>query len=282
MPKMTVRVILKSGVEFSIKCDKFTLTRNGFQQVTGYNIEGITENKPVYLDFEQVAAVVRAFADEKLETDDAPEEKRLFTETPMKCPFCEGENSNARVYEDKQNKEYFVYCQKCGKSLHRGQNEKGYRKRGGGRMNAALLSSKNMCWCTPQDFFDRLNAEFGFVLDPAATDKTAKCSLYYTPETDGLSQSWDRGGAVFCNPPYGREIGKWVQKAFEEARGGYPIVLLIPARTDTAYFHDYIYGKAEIRFVRGRLRFTDDDGNAADPAPFPSMVVIYNGERVKE
>lgn len=62
----------------------------------------------------------------------------------------------------------------------------------------------------------------------------------------------------------------------------FPIVLLIPARTDTAYFHDYIYGKAEIRFVRGRLRFTDDDGNAADPAPFPSMVVIYNGERVKE
>ena len=87
-------------------------------------------------------------------------------------------------------------------------------------MNKALLSSKNMCWCTPQDFFDKLNAEFGFALDPAATDKTAKCSLYYTPETDGLSQSWDRGGAVFCNPPYGREIGKWVQKAFEEARGG--------------------------------------------------------------
>ena len=114
MPKMTVRVILKSGVEFSIKCDKFTLTRNGFQQVTGYNIEGITENKPVYLDFEQVAAVVRVFADEKPETDDTPEEKRLFTETPMQCPFCEGENSNARVYEDKQSKEYFVYCPKCG------------------------------------------------------------------------------------------------------------------------------------------------------------------------
>ena len=149
-------------------------------------------------------------------------------------------------------------------------------------MNAALLSSKNMCRCTPQDFFDKLNAEFGFVLDPAATDKTAKCSLYYTPETDGLSQSWDRGGAVFCNPPYGREIGKWVQKAHEEAiAGGYPIVLLIPARTDTSYFHDHIYGKAEIRFVRGRLRFTDEEGNAADPAPFPSMGVIYNAERVK-
>ena len=86
-------------------------------------------------------------------------------------------------------------------------------------MNSALLSSKKMDWCTPQDFFDRLNEEFGFVLDAAATDKTAKCPLYYTPETDGLSQSWDRGGAVFCNPPYGREIGKWVKKAYEEARG---------------------------------------------------------------
>lgn len=109
-------------------------------------------------------------------------------------------------------------------------------------MNSALLSSKKMDWCTPQDFFDRLNEEFGFVLDAAATDKTAKCTLYYTPETDGLSQSWDRGGAVFCNPPYGREIGKWVKKAYEEARAG---------------------------------------GYASDPAPFPSMVVIYNGERVK-
>lgn len=88
-------------------------------------------------------------------------------------------------------------------------------------MNTALLSSKNMCWCTPQDFFDKLNKEFNFVLDAAATDKTAKCRLYYTPETDGLSQSWDCGGAVFCNPPYGREIGKWVQKAYREAtRGG--------------------------------------------------------------
>ena len=69
-------------------------------------------------------------------------------------------------------------------------------------MNKALLSSKNMCWCTPQDFFDKLNSEFGFVLDPAATNKTAKCALFYTPEMDGLSQSWNRGGAVFCNPPY--------------------------------------------------------------------------------
>lgn len=144
-------------------------------------------------------------------------------------------------------------------------------------MNAALLSSKNMNWCTPKDFFDRLDAEFHFVLDAAATEKSAKCAKFFTPGTDGLAQSWDCGGAVFCNPPYGRQIGKWVQKAFKESAGGYPIVLLIPARTDTTYFHDYIYGKAEIRFIRGRLRFTDDNGNAADPAPFPSMVVIYNG-----
>lgn len=148
-------------------------------------------------------------------------------------------------------------------------------------MNAALLSSKNMCWCTPQDFFDKLNAEFGFVLDPAATDKTAKCSLYYTPETDGLSQSWNCGGAVFCNPPYGREIGKWVRKAFEEAQAGATVVMLIPARTDTSYFHDYIYGKAEIRFLRGRLHFTDENGTQYPPAPFASMVVIYNRQEAE-
>ena len=96
-------------------------------------------------------------------------------------------------------------------------------------MNAALLSSKKMDWCTPQHVFDKLNDEFEFVLDAAASDRNAKCPIYYTPEIDGLSQSWDRGGAVFCNPPYGREIGKWVKKAYEEARWGYPIVLLIPA-----------------------------------------------------
>ena len=152
-------------------------------------------------------------------------------------------------------------------------------------MNKALLSSKNMCWCTPQDFFDALNREFSFTLDAAATDKTAKCPRYFTPETDGLKASWKvagGGGPVFCNPPYGREIGRWVQKAYEEAQAGTRIVLLIPARTDTSYFHDYIYGKAEIRFIRGRLHFADEDGNTSDPAPFPSMLVIYNEERVKE
>lgn len=143
-------------------------------------------------------------------------------------------------------------------------------------MNRALFSSDSMDWCTPQDFFEQLNAEFGFVLDAAATSENAKCEKYFTPEDDGLKQSWNVGGAVFCNPPYGREIGKWVKKAYDEAQKGICVVLLIPARTDTAYFHDYIYGKAEIRFLRGRLKFTNGAGVSKGSAPFPSMVVIYN------
>lgn len=143
-------------------------------------------------------------------------------------------------------------------------------------MNKALLSSKKMDWRTPQAFFDDLNREFHFVLDAAAMPENAKCTQYFTPETDGLSWSWDVGGSVFCNPPYGRKIGKWVQKAYSEyVRGGVTIVMLIPARTDTSYFHDYIYGKAEIRFLRGRLKFEDENGVAMNPAPFPSMVVIF-------
>lgn len=148
-------------------------------------------------------------------------------------------------------------------------------------MNKALLSSKKMDYCTPREFFDELDGEFVFALDTAATDKSAKCIRYFTPEDDGLKQPWDvpPGYAVFCNPPYGRQIGQWVKKAYDESvrTGGGTIVLLIPARTDTKYFHRYIYGKAEIRFVEGRLKFTDEDGNSFGPAPFPSMVVIYNG-----
>lgn len=128
-------------------------------------------------------------------------------------------------------------------------------------MNSALLSSKKMDYCTPQGFFNTLNAEFHFTLDAAATEKSAKCKNFYTPETDGLTAPWNiGGGSVFCNPPYGRALGAWVRKAYEEAQAGTTVVLLIPARTDTAYFHDYIYGKAEIRFLRGRLHFEDEDG----------------------
>lgn len=113
-----------------------------------------------------------------------------------------------------------------------------------------LFSSKTDLWATPQDFFDKLNDEFHFDLDVCAIPENAKCQRYYTPEQDGLVQEWN--GVCWCNPPYGRSIGKWVKKAYENKS---TVVCLLPARTDTKWFHDYILGKAEIRFVRGRLRF---------------------------
>lgn len=143
-------------------------------------------------------------------------------------------------------------------------------------LNQGLFSSEKQDWCTPQQFFDELDAEFHFVLDAAATHQNSKCKRCFTPEDDGLIQNWDVGGAVYCNPPYGKEIGLWVKKAYEEAQKGITIVMLIPARTDTKYFHEYIYHKAEIRFVKGRLKFTDENGIPKGTAPFPSMVVIYN------
>lgn len=111
----------------------------------------------------------------------------------------------------------------------------------------ACLSSKNDQWTTPQDFFDKLNDEFHFDLDPCADEYNHKCEEYFTREQDGLMQDWG-GHTVFCNPPYGREIGKWVKKSWEESKKNTTVVMLIPARTDTAYFHDYIYGKAENSF----------------------------------
>lgn len=140
-------------------------------------------------------------------------------------------------------------------------------------MNTAVIfSSKTDEWSTPQDFFDELNKEFNFTLDPCATPENAKCEKYYTKEDDGLKQDWS-GETVFCNPPYGRAIKDWVKKCYEESKKpNTTVVILIPARTDTSYFHDYIYHKAkEIRFIRGRLKF----GNAKNSAPFPSMVVIF-------
>ena len=133
-----------------------------------------------------------------------------------------------------------------------------------------MFSSERMDWETPQDFFDKLNVEFHFTLDPCANEQNAKCKKFYTIEQDGLTQSW-QGEIVFCNPPYGRELSKWVEKAYKESRKPNTIVvMLIPARTDTKYFHQYIYKKSEIRFIKGRLKF----GNSTNGAPFPSMVVV--------
>ena len=139
------------------------------------------------------------------------------------------------------------------------------------RLTSGVFSSTTDLWATPQDFFDELNEEFEFTLDPCATPDNAKCAKFFTKEQDGLKQDWT-GERVFCNPPYGRAIGAWVKKCHDEAQKGTLVVMLIPARTDTSYFHDYIYHKAEIRFIRGRLKF----GGASQGAPFPSMVVIYN------
>lgn len=137
-------------------------------------------------------------------------------------------------------------------------------------MNAALLSNKSNEWETPQEFFNKLEAEFHFTLDPASTHENAKCAKHYTAEENGLLQDWT-GETVFCNPPYGRELPRWVEKCAKAAGRGTVVVMLIPARTDTRAFHEFIYGKAEIRFIKGRLHF----GGEKNAAPFPSMVVVF-------
>lgn len=135
-------------------------------------------------------------------------------------------------------------------------------------ISPALYSSRTEDWGTPQDLFDALNDEFYFTLDPCSTHENAKCKKHYTKEEDGLAQDWD-DERVFCNPPYGSAIGKWVKKcATSNAK---VVVMLIPARTDTAWFHEWIYTRAEIRFIRGRLKFAGAKHNA----PFPSMICIF-------
>ena len=144
-------------------------------------------------------------------------------------------------------------------------------------MNKELMfSSKTDMWATPQEFYDKLNDEFNFTLDPCATEDNAKCDNFFTADDDGLKQDWS-GNIVFCNPPYGRAIKDWVKKSYEESlKTNTTVVMLIPSRTDTIYFHEFIYGKAEIRFIKGRLKF----GDAKNSAPFPSIVVIYRNNEV--
>ena len=140
-----------------------------------------------------------------------------------------------------------------------------------GKLNSGLFSSTTDQWATPQKFFDELNKEFNFDLDPCATEENAKCRKFFTEENNGLLQDWS-GHRVFCNPPYGRAIAAWVKKCYEESqKPDTLVVMLIPARTDTSYFHEYIYHKAEIRFIRGRLHFNE----SPQGAPFPSMVVVF-------
>lgn len=162
-------------------------------------------------------------------------------------------------------------------------------------MNTGVMfSSKTDQHATPQAFFDTLNEEFYFCVDACADASNAKCRVYFDKKRDGLKQDWAAeaaatataraglraiagigrrwlGNTVWMNPPYGREIGLWMRKAYEESLKGCIVVCLVPSRTDTAWWHDYVQGKAEVRFVRGRLKF----GNAKNSAPFPSAVVIY-------
>lgn len=137
-------------------------------------------------------------------------------------------------------------------------------------MTKGMYTSNSEEWGTPQGLFDRLNKEFNFTLDICASKENAKCPKYYTKEEDALKQEWE--GVIWMNPPYGRKIGIWVKKAKEAAtQGKATVVCLLPARTDTAWWHDYVMKANEIRLIRGRLKFGDSKGSA----PFPSAVVIF-------
>jgi len=152
------------------------------------------------------------------------------------------------------------------------------------------FSSKSNEWETPKDLFDKLNEEFHFDLDATATDENNKCAVYFTEQNSALDKTWkDWGSTIFMNPPYGRGIGKFIKKAYEEAQKGCTVVCLIPARTDTAMFHNYCakgevrFIKDRVRFIKGRLKFVNRTFPTCNetgffkvaPAPFPSCIVIF-------
>ena len=150
-------------------------------------------------------------------------------------------------------------------------------------MDKTLLSTGKDDWETPKDFYEKLDDEFHFTLDPCCTHESAKCEKHYTKNDDGLSKDWS-GEIVFCNPPYSKNGNQdaWVKKCYTESlKPNTTVVALLPARTDTNRFHDCILGKAEIRFIRGRLVFEVDGkpligkNGRPQPAPFPSMICIW-------
>lgn len=135
-------------------------------------------------------------------------------------------------------------------------------------INQGLMTSNTDLWSTPRDFFNDYNAIYQFDVDVCATAENALCAKFYSPEDNGLSKEWH--GVCWMNPPYGREIGKWMKKAYESSLHGATVVCLVPARTDTAWWHDYAM-KGNIEFIRGRLKF----GSSKNSAPFPSAVVVF-------
>lgn len=144
------------------------------------------------------------------------------------------------------------------------------------------FSSNSNEWETPKEVFKKLDAHFDFVLDAAATKDNALCKSYFTIDDDALKQDWAKYGSVWCNPPYGREIGKFVKKAYEESKKGATVVMLIPARVDTRWWQDYC-SQGSVLFIRGRLKFVNkmlpsykEDGDfKISPAPFPSAIVTF-------
>ena len=138
------------------------------------------------------------------------------------------------------------------------------------KLSRSLFSSRRQTWETPQDLLDRLNEEFRFIRDVCATGRNRKCVRYFSPDQNALRRRWR--GVCWMNPPYGRGIGEWVRKAFEESLRGATVVALLPARSDTAWWHDYVMKASEIRLLRGRLRFV----GAKTSAPFPSAVVVFS------
>lgn len=142
------------------------------------------------------------------------------------------------------------------------------------KITKGLTSTGNVVAETPKEFFDKVSRIFNFTLDACALQENAKCSNYYTPEDDGLSKPW--WGGVWCNPPYGREISSWVKKAYEESQKEYNdfVLMLLPARTDTKWWWEYVQGKATLFFIKGRVKFGDHNVGA----PFPSVLALYMKE----
>jgi phage N-6-adenine-methyltransferase len=155
--------------------------------------------------------------------------------------------------------------------------QKAYRRRLKRNANPLRMgvhfSSQTDLWSTPPDLFDALDREFNFTLDVCAIAENAKCAQFYSPADNGLAQPWS--GVCWMNPPYGREIGAWMAKARDSARAGATVVALVPARTDTKWWHDIVNGSTEVRFLPGRLKF----GGSNNSAPFPSAVVVFRGNQ---
>ena len=136
-----------------------------------------------------------------------------------------------------------------------------------------MFGSESSEWETPDDLFKQLDREFHFTLDAAASDSNYRCEQYITKAGNGLEHSWDTDGAVWVNPPYGKGVEKWIQRAYDQCiANALTVVMLLPARTDTKWFHKYAGLKhVEIRFLKGRLKFK----GAPAPAPFPSLLLIF-------